>query len=139
MEPMTLAIAALIAVASGITSGATGKIGEGVITAAQRWLNQIVQHSPETGKRLAAASDPNVIDVQILKEVKQAATEQPNIKAAMEKTVAAAAADGGSFPNLTKLAEKINSVNFGTITTQYNIGTQNNVETQYNIGTQNNY
>ncbi len=68
MEPITLAIAALKAVASGITAGATGKIGEGVVTSAQRWLAQLRQHSPETVKRLAAVSDPNVIDVEILEE-----------------------------------------------------------------------
>ncbi|MGC1218209.1 MAG: hypothetical protein WA883_12115 [Phormidesmis sp.] len=114
MDPITLAIAALTAVASGITAGATGKIGEGVIAAAQKWLAELRQHSPETVKRLAAVSDPNVIDVEILEEVKQAAA-QPDVQAAMAETVAAAAADSGKFPNLTKLAEKIGIANFGTI------------------------
>lgn len=120
MDPVTLAIAALTVVAGGITAGATGKIGEGVIAAAQKWLTQLRQHSPDTVKRLAAVSDPNVIDVEILEEVKQVAATQPSVKAAVEETVVAAAADGGSFPSLTKLAEKIGSVNFGTITTQNN-------------------
>ena len=120
MEPITLAIAALTAVAGGITAGATGKIGEGVVEAAQRWLSQLRQHSPETVKRLAAVSDPNVIDVEILEEVKQVAAAQPDVKAAMEETVVAAAADSGSFPNLTKLADKIATVNLGNITTQNN-------------------
>ncbi len=120
MDPITLAIAALTAVAGGITAGATGKIGEGVVEAAQRWLSQLRQHSPETAKRLAAVSDPNVIDVEILEEVKQVAAAQPDVKAAMEETVVAAAADSGSFPNLTKLADKIATVNLGNIATQNN-------------------
>ena len=120
MDPITLAIAALTAVAGGITAGATGKIGEGVIEAAQRWLSQLRQHSPETAKRLAAVSDPNVIDVEILEEIKQVAAAQPDVKTAMEETVVAAAADSGSFPNLTKLADKIATVNFGNIATQNN-------------------
>jgi len=120
MDPITLAIAALTVVASGVTAGATGKIGEGVIAAAQKWLAQIMQHSPDTGKRLAAVRDPNVIDVEILEEIKQVAATQPDVKTAMDETVTAAAADSGSFPNLTKLADKIGSVNFGTITTQNN-------------------
>ena len=120
MDPITLAIAALTAVAGGITAGATGKIGEGVIAAAQRWLNQLGQRSPETVKLLAGVSDPNVIDVEILEDIKQVAAAHPDVKAAMEETVKAAAADSGSFPNLTKLAEKIDSVNFGTILNQDN-------------------
>ena len=113
-----MAIAALTAVAGGITAGATGKLGEGLITAAQQWLAQLRQHSPETVKRLAAVDDPNVIDVEILEEVKQVAASQPDVQAAMTKTVMAAVADGGSFPQMTKLAEKIGSVNFGTVEKQ---------------------
>ncbi|CAN5573672.1 hypothetical protein BH23CYA1_BH23CYA1_08820 [soil metagenome] len=122
MEPITLAIAALTIVAGGITAGATNKIGEGLgeglVTAAQQWLAQLRQHSPETVKRLAAVSDPNVIDVEILEEVKQVAAAHPDVQAAMNKTAMAAVADSGQFPNLTKLADKIANVNFGTIKNQ---------------------
>lgn len=70
MEPITLAIAALTVVAGGITAGATGEIGKDLLSAAKQWLERLNQHSPETVKRLAAVSDPNVIDVEILEEVK---------------------------------------------------------------------
>ena len=120
MEPITLAIAALTAVAGGITAGATGKLGEGLMTSAQQWLAQLRQHSPETVKRLAAVGDPNVIDVEILEEVKQVAAAQPDVRAAMAETVMAAGAESNSFPSLTKLADKVANVNFGTITTQNN-------------------
>ncbi len=113
-----MAIAALTAVAGGITAGATGKMGEGLVTAAQQWLTQLRQHSPNTVKRLAAVGDPNIIEVEILEEVKQVAASQPDVQAAMNETVMAAAADSGAFPNLMKLADKIANVNFGTITTQ---------------------
>ena len=143
MEPFALAaaFAALIEVAKGITAGATGKLGEGLVTAAQRWLAQLGPHLPGLDKRLAAVSDPNVIDVEILEEVKQVAAAQPSVQAAMNETVAAAVADSDRFPNLTKLAEKIASVNFGTIMTQNVIGNQTNITgTQNNVtGTQNNY
>ena len=118
MEPMTLAIAALTALVGGTTAGATGKLGEGLVTAAQQWLAQLRQHSPETVKRLEAVSDPNVIDVEILEEVKQAAADHPDVQAAMNKTAMAAVADSGQFPNLTKLADKVANVNFGTIENQ---------------------
>ena len=118
MDPITLAIAALTAIATGAAGKIGEPLGEGVVAAAQRWLDRLRQHSPETVKRLAAVSDPNVIDVEILEEVKQIAEQKPDVRAAMEETVKAAAADSGSFPNLTKLADKIANVNFGTITTQ---------------------
>lgn len=120
MDPVTLAIAALTAVAGGVTAGATGKMGEALYASAQRWLAQLQQHSPETVRRLAAADDPNVIDVEILEEVKQVAAAQPDVRAAMAETVMAASAEGNSFPSLTKLADKVANVNFGTITTQNN-------------------
>lgn len=120
MEPITWAVAfkVLTLVANGITAGATGEMGKGLVSAAQKWLAQLQQHSPNTVKRLAAVSDPNVIEVEILEEVKQVAASQPDVRAAMNETVMAAAADSGTFPNLTKLADRIANVNFGTITTQ---------------------
>lgn len=93
----------------------------------QRWgsrwekgFTQLRQHSPETVKRSDSVSDPNVIDVEILEDVKQVAAQQPDVQAAMKETIEAAAVDSGKFPNLTKLAEKIGAVNFGTIGTQNN-------------------
>lgn len=118
MEPITLAVVALTVVATKATEKVGEKLGEGVITSAQKWLERLQLHAPETAKRLAAASDPNVIDVEILEEVKQAAAAYPDVQASMTETVTAAAADSGTFPNLTKLADKIATVNFGTITTQ---------------------
>ena len=115
MDPLTLAVGALIAVASGITAGATGKLGEDLATAAQGWLAQLRQHSPETVKRLEGVSDPNVIDVEILEEVKRAA-QQPDVQAAMNETVAAAATvDMAQFPNLTKLADSVGNVFTGNV------------------------
>ena len=120
MEPLTLAVSALVFVAGGVTAGATGKLGEDLVAAAQRWLERLGQHSPETVNRLAGVSDPNVIDVEILEEVNRVAAAQPDVQTAMNETVTAAAADSGSFPNLTKLADKIATVNFGAIGAQVN-------------------
>ncbi|MEM6450136.1 MAG: hypothetical protein AAF703_07475 [Cyanobacteria bacterium P01_D01_bin.105] len=115
MEPLTLAMGALIAVASGVTAGATGKLGEDLMTKAQGWWAQLQRHSPDTAKRLAGVSDPNVIDVEILEEVKRAA-QQPDVQAAMDETVAAAAtADASQFPNLTKLADSVGNVFTGNV------------------------
>lgn len=95
-------------------------MGEGVVNAAKRLLERLNHHSPDTVKRLAAVSDPNVIDVEILEEVKQVAAAQPDVQAAMEETAVAAAMESGAFLNLTKLADNIATVNLGNITTQNN-------------------
>ena len=124
MEPTTLAIAALTFVANGVASGAAGKLGEplgeGVIESARRWLQQLQLHSPKTVSQLESVSDPNVVDVEVLEEVKRVAVEQPSVKAAMNDTVASIEGSSNKFPDLTKLAETVGAVNFGTIITQNN-------------------
>ena len=75
-----------------------------------------------------------MIDVEILEEeLRAVAAKDPEVQAAVADTAAAAVADTAQFPQLEKLAEKISSVNFGTITTQ------NIIENQTSIGTQNVY
>ncbi|MEM6450268.1 MAG: hypothetical protein AAF703_08145 [Cyanobacteria bacterium P01_D01_bin.105] len=118
MDPLTIAVGALVFTASGIAAGATGKLGEDLMTKAQAWLAQLRVHSPETVRQLEGVGDPNVIEAEILEEVKQVSGAQPEVKAAMEATVEAAAVDSATFPNLTQLAEKIGNVNFGTIESQ---------------------
>ena len=120
MEPLTIAVGALVYIAGGVAMGATGKLGSDLMDKAQAWFAQLRQHSPETAKRLASVSDPNVIDVEILEEVKRVAAQQPEVQTAMEEAVVAAATDTAQFPNLTKLADKIATVNLGQITTQIN-------------------
>ena len=119
---MTLAMVALTLVATKATEkvGETAgeRLSDGVITAAKRWLVGLRQHAPATVKRLEAASDPSVIDVEILEEVKRVAVQQPDVQAAMEATAAAVAMDQGSFQNLSKLAEKIGVVNLDTVENQ---------------------
>ena len=120
MDPITLAIAALTFVAGGVVSGAAGKVGEplgeAVVAKAKLLLGKL---PPETRARLAEVSDPNAIDVKILEEVKRAAADS-EVKAALDETMTAAAMERDRFPKLEKLAEKIGSVNFGTIGTQNN-------------------
>jgi len=122
MDPITLAIAALAMVATKATEKVGEKAGEklsdGVIVAAKRWLRGLRQHAPDTVKRLEAVSDPSVIDVEILEDVKQVSAQQPDVQATMEATAAAVVMDQSSFQNLTKLAEKIGVVNLGTVENQ---------------------
>lgn len=61
MEPMTLAIAALAIVANKASEKIGETLGEGASASAQRWLDRLQQHAPNTVKRLEGVSDPSVI------------------------------------------------------------------------------
>ena len=120
MESFTLAAIAL-ALVSKATEKVGETLGEGAIASTKRLLT-LLRRRPDTMKRLEAASssaaEPNIIDVEILKE----AAADPEIKAAVEETAAAVKADQESFQNVTKLAEKIGVANFGTVNNPtYNI------------------
>ena len=115
MEPILLE--GLKLVAGGITAGATGKLGENVIEALGRVVERMQLHSPETVARLAEA-EPGVIEGEIVEEVKQVAAQHPDVQTAMNDAAVAVKADQVSFQNLTKLADKIGSVNFGTVEKQ---------------------
>ena len=118
MEPILLE--GLKLVAGGITAGATGKLGESVIEALGRVIERMQLHSPETVKRLAAAESEAVIEGEIVEEVRRVAAQHPDVQTAMNDAAVAVKADQSSFQNLTKLADKIGSVNLGTIGTQNN-------------------
>lgn len=118
MESFTLAAIAL-ALVSKATEKVGETLGEGAIASTKRLLT-LLRRRPDMRKRLEAASssaaEPNIIDVEILKE----AAADPEIKAAVEETAAAVKADQESFQNVTKLAEKIGVVNLGTVQNQTN-------------------
>lgn len=119
MEPITLAMVALTVVATKATEKVGETLGEGVIAAANRWLERLRRHSPDTARRLEAATD-EVIEAEIIAEVTQAAADHPDVQMAMDATAAAVTLDQGSFQHLTKLADKIGVVNLGNVTTQNN-------------------
>lgn len=113
MEPITFA-----AIALAVVSGAGGKIGEkfseGVIVSAQRLLELLKLRSPQTAKRLALAgevdSDPDVIDVEIIEEVKRAVENDPEMQAAVAEISSAMQQQLGDVTNQSQLAEKIGVV-----------------------------
>ncbi|NJN30311.1 MAG: hypothetical protein HC824_07660 [Synechococcales cyanobacterium RM1_1_8] len=120
MDPITLATIALTLLATKATEKVGEKLGEGAIASAQQLMKLLQRRSPDTVKRLAAASDPNVIDVEIIEEVKRVAAADPEVQAAVNATAAAARADEIALQHLTKLAEKIGVVNLGTVQSQTN-------------------
>jgi len=68
----------------------------------------------------ARDSSSDVIDAEIIEEVRQVATVEPEVQAAIDATAQAVQADAPTFQNLTKLADKIGVVNLGTVQKQTN-------------------
>jgi len=128
MDPITLAIVTAIAAAAVTkpTEKIVGKLGEGVTAAGRNLMGVLRSRSPETANRLEAASesagdnDPDIIDVEIIEEVKRVAADDPAVQAAVKETVAAVQAEQTSLQQLTKLADKIGVVNLGTVEKQTN-------------------
>lgn len=111
MEPITWAVL-LTLVATKATEKIGEQVGEGAIASAKHLLEVLRRRSPETVRRLELAggeSDGDVIDVEIMEEVKQVAAAEPDVQAAVEATAAAVEAEQTS----SKLADKIGIVQWG--------------------------
>ncbi|WP_458789407.1 hypothetical protein [Adonisia turfae] len=102
-----MATIALTLIATKATEKVGEKLGEGAITSARQLLAVLQQKSPETAMRLAAASDSDVIDAEIIEEVKQAAAVSPEVQAAVDKTAQAMNQEFGTVKDSSKLADKI--------------------------------
>jgi hypothetical protein len=120
MDPLTIALAAVALLGTEATKTVGGKLGEGTLAAAQRLLELLRQKDPATAKRLEAADDPEVIESEVIEEVRRVAAQAPEVQAAINATTTAAQANGLDFQNLTQLAEKIGVVNLGPVQNQTN-------------------
>ena len=110
MEPITLAAIALTLVATKMTEKVADRLGDGVIAAAKHLLNLLQQRSPETVRRLESADDPEVIDAEIVEEVRQVAAADPEVQTAVTATAQAMQQQFGGVVNQGQLAEKIGIV-----------------------------
>ncbi|MBD2325684.1 hypothetical protein [Alkalinema sp. FACHB-956] len=107
MDPITLATIAVTLIATKATEKVGEKIGEGAIASGKRLLDVLRRKSPDTVKRLEAAKNPEVIDAEIIEEVKQVAASDPEVQAAVNATAQAMQQQLGTVVNQTQLAEKI--------------------------------
>ena len=111
MDPVTLAVVALTAIATRATERVGEELGESAIEAARRLLSLLQRRSPKILKQLEAA--PTVesnepIDVEIIEqELRQAVENDSEVRAAVEETAEAMQQQFGTVINRTKLAEKI--------------------------------
>jgi hypothetical protein len=120
MEPITLATIVLTILATKATEKVGEKLGEGAIAQGKKALSVLRRKSPETVLQLEAVKDPEVLDAEIIEEVKRVATNDPEVKAAIDETLKAVEVETISLQHLTKLAEKIGVVNLGSVAHQTN-------------------
>lgn len=100
MDPVTLATVALTLVATKATEKMGEKLGEGVLTEARRLLALLQHKSPDTVKQLEAATDPTVIDAEVMEAVKQVAAGHPDVQTAIEATAQAWLQQPGGMTNI---------------------------------------
>ena len=120
MDPITLAVPVLVVIGGKVVEKWGEKIGEKTFEAGEKLLKSIAHRSPETAEKLQQLQPGNVIEAEIVEEIRRIADEEPTVKAEVEAVATAAKADRQTFENLTKLAEKIGVVNLEKVENQTN-------------------
>ncbi|MBD2021151.1 hypothetical protein H6F43_13285 [Leptolyngbya sp. FACHB-36] len=116
MDPVTIATIVLTILATKATEKVGEKIGEGALAEGKKLLGLLQRKSPETVKRLEAATDPNVIDAEVVEEVRRVSVQEPEVKAAVDATAMAVQQQPGGIVNFGKM----NIANTGFVQTQNN-------------------
>ncbi len=120
MDPITLAVPVLVVIGGKVVEKWGEKIGEKTFEAGEKLFKSIAHKSPETAEKLKQLEPGEIIDAEIVEEVRRIADAEPTVKAEVEAVATAATADQKTFENLTKLAEKIGVVNLSQVMNQTN-------------------
>jgi hypothetical protein len=120
MDPITLAVPVLVVIGGKVVEKWGEKIGEKTFEAGEKLMQSIAHKSPETAEKLKQLEPGEIIDAEIVEEVRRIADAEPTVKAEVEAVATAATVDQKTFENLTKLAEKIGVVNLGQVMNQTN-------------------
>jgi hypothetical protein len=107
MDPFTIATMVATLLATKAVEKVGEKLGEGAFTQGGKLVEVLKEKSPETVKRLEKANPEEVIDAEIVAEVKRIAASDPEVQAAVNATAQAIQQQFGGVINQTKLAEKI--------------------------------
>lgn len=110
MDPVTIAVAAVVLLGTKATETVGEKLGEGTLAAARSLLALLRQKAPGAAQQLEAAADPEVIEAEIVEEVRRIAAADPEVAAAVESTAQQMQQQFGGVINQGKLAEKIGFV-----------------------------
>ncbi|WP_008318733.1 hypothetical protein [Leptolyngbya sp. PCC 6406] len=110
MDPIAIAVAALVLMSTKATEKVGEKLGEGTLAATRGLWAVLRRKAPDTAKRLAAAESPEVIDAEIIEEVRRVAAVDPSVAASVAATAEQMQQQFGGVINQGKLAEKIGFV-----------------------------
>jgi len=110
MDPITLATIVATLIATKAIEKVGEKIGERGIQEGGKLVDALRRKAPDTVKRLESVADPNVIDAEIIEEVRKVAATEPEVQAAVTTTANAIQQQFGGVISQTKLAEKIGMV-----------------------------
>ena len=104
MDPITLAVPVLVVIGGKVVEKWGEKIGEKTFEAGEKLLKSIAHKSPETAEKLKQLQPGDVIDAEIMEEVKRVAASDKTIAAEVEATAAALKQEFGDVVNFGKIA-----------------------------------
>ena len=104
MDPISLAMPVLVVIGGKVVEKWGEKVGEKTFAAGEKLLKSIALKSPETAQKLKQLQPGDVIDAEIIEEVKQVAAADETIAAQVEETAAALKQEFGDVINFGKIA-----------------------------------
>jgi hypothetical protein len=120
MDPITLAVPVLVVIGGKVVEKWGEKIGEKTFAAGEKLFKSIAEKSPETAQKLKQLQPGDVIDAEIIEEVKQVAAADETIADQVEETAVALKREFGDVVNFGKIAVQ-NVVQSGGTLKQKNI------------------
>ena len=119
MDPITLAVPVLVVIGGKVVEKWGEKIGERTFAAGEKLMQSIAHKSPATAEKLKQLQPGDVIEAEIIEEVKRVAASDETIAAEVEATAAALKQEFGDVVNFGKIAVQ-NVVQPGAMLTQTN-------------------
>ena len=119
MDPITLAVPVLVVIGGKVVEKWGKKIGERTFAAGEKLMQSIAHKSPATAEKLKQLEPGEVIEAEIIEEVKRVAASDETIAAEVEATAAALKQEFGDVVNFGKIAVQ-NVVQPGAMLTQTN-------------------
>ena len=104
MDPISLAMPVLVVIGGKVLEKWGEKVGEKTFAAGEKLLRSIADKSPGTAQKLKQLQPGDVIDAEIIEEVKRVAAGDETIAAQVEETAAALKQDFGDVVNFGKIA-----------------------------------
>ncbi len=106
MDPITLAVPVLVVIGGKVVEKWGEKIGEKTFEAGEKLLKSIAQRSPETAEKLKQLEPGDVIEAEIIEEVKRVAASDETIAAQVEETATALNQEFGGVVNFGKIVNQ---------------------------------